>query len=72
MRERPTGQAGRAALLPVPRPAAESVLPDREAVSEVSEVSEQQERERRRRLGLVVRRAHLARRREVLLHLTRT
>ena len=69
MRERPTGQAGRAALLPVPRPAAESVLPDREATPEVSE---QQERERRRRLGLVVRRAHLARRREVLLHLTRT
>jgi len=27
---------------------------------------------RRRRLGLVVRRAHLARRREVLLHLTRS
>ena len=54
---------------PVPppqrRPRATGVPREPAAVREQEEV-------RRRRLGLVVRRAHLARRREVLLHLTRS
>ena len=51
-------------LLPAPRAA-------RDPAEEGAGTTTSWELERRRRLGLAVRRAHLARRREVLLHLTR-
>jgi len=54
-------------LLPAPRPAEDLA----DEVSRDAGTAAARELERRRRLGLAVRRAHLARRREVLLHLTR-